>query len=69
MKKEFLLSTTLFGDLEFSSEEGFFKDVTINVGGREFSTTLYLWEDFISEENQKNVLAFLENIPMMYQNA
>ena len=64
-----LLQTSLFGALEFKNQDGLMKDVSILLGGRKLTVTLYLWENFITEQNYADVLTFLEQIPAMYQKA
>lgn len=63
--------TNLFGELEFD-EDDMNKDILMDIDGRKIETTLWLWEDLISEQNHNIVLTFLKfinSIPNLYKMA
>lgn len=62
------LNTTLFGTLEFDSEDGLWEYYTIDLNGKEIETRLDI-EAEQSDEDIVHIHNFLENIPQMIQKA
>jgi hypothetical protein len=63
------LNTSLLGSMKFPNEKGLLEDYTLVLDGKEITTAIDIWENFINESNLSLVQEFLEKIPVMYKKA
>lgn len=67
--KNIKITAELFGDMEFSAEEGLSEFYTVVLNGKKTEIFVYIFENFITESNSYIVRKFLDKIPIMYAKA
>jgi hypothetical protein len=63
------LSTQFLGELTVPVAEGLFADFTRPLGEKDVTFNLYVFENFLDEENAKITARYIDNIPLMYDRA
>jgi hypothetical protein len=63
------IKTKLLGELHVSISDGLLDDYTLVLGGKEVTFSLFIFDNFLTDETASATIRFIDNIPSLYEKA